>query len=222
MSDLLFLVADKNMAAAVGGLLERDQIHQIVGCGPFSFDSRRDIKPAEGQNDPGLYTRANELLRPLAPEYTHAVVIVDEEWDGSPGAAEIERKLRAHLDDAGWTTENSLGLCVRPEADVWLWSNSPHSAEALGWPSWDVLRPRLEQEGLLAAESAKPDRPKEAAEWALRNSPGKKVPRSAALYRLVSSKVSVQRCEDDALIRLLSALRAWFPPVGIPADAEGA
>lgn len=211
MNDLLFFVADKNMREAVGGLLERDQIHLIVGCRAFTFDARRDIKVAEGQNDPGLYTRANELLRPLAAEYAHAVVIIDEEWNGSPGADEIEQKLRGHLDDAGWTTENSLGLCVRPEADVWLWSDSPHSAKALGWTSWDVLRPRLEHEGLLAAGKAKPERPKEAAEWALHNSPGKKVPRSSALYRRVSSQVSVQRCEDAALIRLLNALRAWFP-----------
>lgn len=212
MNDLLFFVADKNMAGAVGGLLERDEIHRIVGCNPFSFDARRDIKVAEGQNDPGLFTRANELLRPLRAEYAHAVVIVDEEWNGSPGATEIEVKLREHLDDAGWMTDNSLGLCVRPEADVWLWSDSPHSAKALGWTSWDVLRPRLEQEGLLAADKAKPGRPKEAAEWALRHSPGKKkVPRSSALYRQVSSQVSVRRCEDDALVRLLAALRAWFP-----------
>lgn len=214
MNDLLFFVADKNMAGAVGGLLERDQIHRIVGCSRFSFDARRDIKVAEGQNDPGLYTRANELLRPLRAEYARAVVIVDEEWNGSPGADAIEAKLRSHLDDAGWTAETSLGLCVRPEADVWLWSDSPHSATALGWTSWDVLRPRLEAQGFLAAGRAKPERPKEAAEWALHNSPGKKVPRSSALYRQVSSQVSVQRCEDDALVRLLNALRAWFPVEG--------
>lgn len=212
--DLLFFVADKNMAEAVGGLLERDQIHRIVGCAPFTFDARRDIKVAAGHNDPGLYVRANELLRPLARDYAHAVVIVDEEWEGSPGPTEIEQKLRAHLDDAGWTAQTSLGLCVRPEADVWLWSDSPHSAKALGWTSWDVLRPRLEQEGLLVAGNAKPARPKEAAEWALNNSPGKKVPRSSAIYRQVSSHVSVQRCKDDALIQLLNALRVWFPSEG--------
>lgn len=213
MNDLLFFVADKNMAEAVGGLLERDQIHRIVGCRSFKFDARRDIKIAAGQNDPGLYVRANELLRPLVPDYEHAVIIVDEEWEGSPGADEIARRLRAHLDDAGWSEANSLGLVVRPEADVWLWSDSPHSATALGWASWDVLRPALEKQGLLAADRAKPERPKEAAEWALRNC-GHKAPRSAALYRQISSHVAIERCEDDALTRLLNALRAWFPAEG--------
>ena len=214
MNDLLFLVADKNMRDAVAGLLERDQIHRIVGCGAFTFDARRDIKVAEGQNDPGLFVRANELLRPFAAEYTHAVILVDEEWNGSPGAEEIENKLRAHLDDAGFKAENSLGLCVRPEADVWLWSDSPHSAKALGWASWDELRRALEQKGLLSTGKLKPERPKEAAEWALQNNPGKKIPRSSALNRQISSQVSVQRCEDLALIRLLDALRAWFPAEG--------
>lgn len=210
MNDLLFFVADKNMAEAVGGLLERDQIHRIVGCRPFEFDARRDIKIAAGQSDPGLYVRANELLRPLAADYAHAVVIVDEEWDGSPGADVIERALRGHLIDAGWSETNSLGLVVRPEADVWLWSDSPHSATALGWASWGALRAALEKQGLLASDRTKPGRPKEAAEWALRNC-GKRAPRSAALYRQVSSQVSIQRCEDDALTRLLNALRTWFP-----------
>lgn len=213
MNDLLFLVADKNMAEAVGGLLERDQIYQAIGCAPFQFDARRDIKVAAGQNDPGLYVRANELLRPLAAEYRHAVVIVDEEWEGSPGEEEIVRRLSEHLVNAGWAKESSLPLVVRPEADVWLWSDSPHSATALGWPSWAELRPALEREGYLAADRKKPERPKEAAEWALKNC-GRKAPRSAALYRQVSSRVSVRRCEDTALTRLIEALRTWFPAEG--------
>jgi hypothetical protein len=210
MNDLLFLLADKNMAEAVAGLLERDQAHQVIGCRPFAFDGRRDIKVAAGQNDPGLYIRANELLRPLAADYRHAIVIVDEEWDGSPGADAIEQRLRAHLADAGWTEGAALALVVRPEADVWLWSDSPHSATALGWPSWTELRPALEHEGWLVPGQTKPARPKEAAEWALRHC-GRKLPRSAALYRQVASQVSIRRCEDAALERLLGTLRAWFP-----------
>lgn len=210
MNDLLFLVADKNMAEAVAGLLERDQVHRVIGCRPFGFDSRRDIKVAAGQNDPGLYVRANELLRPLAADYHRAVVIIDEEWDGSPGAEVIEQRLQAHLADAGWPADAALALVVCPEADVWLWSESPHSATALGWPSWTELRPALEGAGWMAPGQTKPERPKEAAEWALRRC-GRRAPRSAALYRQVASKVSVKGCKDSALERLLHALRMWFP-----------
>jgi hypothetical protein len=153
------------------------------------------------------------LLRPLAADYRHAVVIVDEEWEGSPGADGIVLRLSEHLADAGWPDANGLPLVVRPEADVWLWSDSPHSATALGWPSWAELRPALERQGFLTSGRTKPDRPKEAAEWALRNC-GRKAPRSAALYRQVSSSVSVHRCEDAALARLLDTLRIWFPAEG--------
>ena len=210
MNDLLFLVADRDMAESVGGLLERAQIDRIVGCGQFDFDSRRDIKVAAGQNDPGLYVRANELLRPLAAEYLHAVIIVDEEWEGSPGAQAIELRLRRHLDEAGWSAETSLALVARPEADVWLWSDSPHTASALGWKSWNDLRPALEKQRFLLPGRMKPERPKEAADWALRNC-GQRAPRSAALYRKVTSQVAIRRCKDDALARLLNALRSWFP-----------
>ncbi len=210
MNDLLFLVADNDMAEAVAGLLERDQVHRLIGCRPFGFDSRRDIKVAAGQNDPGLYVRANELLRPLVADYRRAVVIVDEEWEGSPGAEVIEQRLQAHLADAGWSADAALALVVRPEADVWLWSDSPHSAAALGWPSLNELRPALERANWITPGQTKPERPKEAAEWALRHC-GRRAPRSAALYRQVASKVSIRRCEDSAVERLLDTLRAWFP-----------
>lgn len=213
MNDIFFLVADKDMREAVAGLLDRDQIHRILGCRPFAFDSRRDIKVATADKDPGLYVRANKLLQPFAAEYRHVVVIVDEEWDGSPGADAIEEQLRAHLADAGWSADAALALVVCPEADVWLWSDSPHSARALGWPSWSELRPALEEQGWLDPGQTKPKHPKEAAEWALKNAK-RKAPRSAALYRQVASKVSITRCEDTALEQLLSALRAWFPEGG--------
>lgn len=213
MRDLLFLVADRNMAEAVSGLLEREHVHLVIGCRPFAFDSRSDVKVAAGQNDPGLFVRANELLRPFAADYRHAVLIVDEEWEGSPGAQAIEERLRAHLADAGWAAGSGLALVVRPEADVWLWSTSPHSATTLGWPSWAELRPALEAQGWLTPGQVKPDRPKEAAEWALKSSP-LWLPRSAALYRRVAANVSIQRCEDPALERLLVALKDWFPLPG--------
>jgi hypothetical protein len=212
MRDLLVYVADGNMAGAVGGLLEREGAHLSIGCAQFAFDSRVDIKVAKGQNDPGVYTRADALMRPFAGEYRYAVVIVDEEWDGSPGAAAIEERLREHLNAAGWPAERGLALVVSPEADVWLWSDSPHTATALGWPSWDALRPALEGEGFLAPEATKPERPKEAAEWALGKGP-KRIPRSSKLYREVSGKVSIKRCEDNALAAFVHQLRIWFPRV---------
>jgi hypothetical protein len=210
MRELLVYVADGNMAEAVAGLLDRDQAHLAIGCSPFTFDSRTDIKVAKGQNDPGVYTRADELMKPFAKDYARAVVIIDEEWGGSPGATAIMERLQAHLAAAGWSPEHSLALVVSPEADVWLWSDSPHTATALGWASWGELRPALERRGFLAPGQTKPSRPKEAAEWALRQGP-RRIPRSSKLYRQVSGAASIRRCEDNALTLFIKQLCTWFP-----------
>lgn len=197
------------MKEAIRGFMERDALEQRVGCGSITFDARRDIKVARGQNDPGVYTRAAELLRPFAGEYRHIVLIVDEEWDGSPGADEIRTRLQAHLAAVGWT-DTGLALVVRPEADIWLWTDTDHTAQALGWPGWSELSQALRAENWLQEESIKPERPKEAAEWALKHGV-ENIKRSSALYRRVTSKVAVSRCTDDSVEALIATLQTWFP-----------
>jgi hypothetical protein len=210
MRDLFVYVADGNMAEAVGGLLDRKQKHLALGCAHFTFDSRTDIKVAKGQNDPGVYTRADELMRPFAADYQHAVVIVDEAWDGSPGAAAIEARLQDHLIAAGWLPAKALALVVSPEADVWLWTQTDHTACALGWSDWTTLQAALAQTNHWSAGQHKPPHPKEAAEWALRRGP-KRIPRSSKLYRQVSEKVALRRCADPALATFIQQLQTWFP-----------
>ncbi|KIG17236.1 hypothetical protein DB30_03549 [Enhygromyxa salina] len=204
------LVADGQMGAALGGFLERDALDRIVGCRAFEFDGRSDIRVAKGQNDCGLHTRAEELLRPFMGEYRHAAVVIDEQFPGSPGAAKIAAHLDTQLTRAGWPPPIGLSLVVRPAADVWLWSDSPHSAMAMGWESWTQLQPALVAAGWLDEGATKPARPKEAATWAVRNG-ARKVKRSAALYRKVASRVAVGRCQDPAVRELIAALRKWFP-----------
>lgn len=207
MNDLLFFVADADMREAISGFFGRASVEQIVGCHRIAFDPRRDIKVCH-EHDPGLYVRANEFLRPFTGTYRHVVLLVDEDWGGSPGATAIGERLDAHLSDVGWPSPAGLGLVVRPEVDVWLWSDSPHAARAMGWESWETLAAAVAGQGWLGRGQTKPSKPKEAAEWALRQ---KKIRRSPALYGQIARSVSIRRCEDQALARLLEALRTWFP-----------
>ena len=109
MSPLLFLVADKNMEYALRGFFERDRWDRVVPCAPFTFDVDRDIRVAAGQSDPGLYTRANELLRPFRGKYRRVAVMIDAEWDGSPGAEAIRQKIQEHIASAAWDPAGRFG-----------------------------------------------------------------------------------------------------------------
>ncbi|TVQ95354.1 MAG: hypothetical protein EA398_17865 [Deltaproteobacteria bacterium] len=207
MRELGFLVADSNMAHSLHGLFGRDGWHLSVGCAAVEV-GREDVHTAAGQCDPGLFVRAGELLRPFSARYRRMVVMVDAEWEGSPGAEAIRLRLRKHLEAAGWKEGTGLGLVLDPEVDAWLWTRTDHTARALGWSDWSTLEPALVEGGLWSAEQPKPPRPKEAAEWALRKS---RKPRSSMIYEQVAGAVSLQRCGDPALAALRDALRRWFP-----------
>lgn len=207
MRDLGFLVADKNIEACLHGLLEREDWHLSIGCAPVDV-ALDDVKVAAGQNDPGLYTRGADLLSPFSKRYRRMVVMLDSEWDGSPGPEGIEAQIKGHLSAAGWSHGTSLAVVLTPEVDVWLWTRTDHTARALGWARWSALQAPLATEGWWVAEQPKPNRPKEAAEWALRKV---RKPRSSFVYKQLARTVGLGRCTDAAFITLRDTLRAWFP-----------
>lgn len=210
MRDCLFLVADKNMEGMLKGFFSRDAFQHAVGCGHFDFDFRQDLVVAHGQNDPGLYTRANEFLQPYANTHRHAVVMVDAEWEGSPGKAAISQRIVGHLAHAGWSDDKGCAVVITPELENWVWQDSPHVCSALGFDRpFAVLRTTLETEGFWQPNAAKPDRPKEAVEWVLRQS---RKGRSSAIYQQLATRVTAKRCTDEAFHVLRSSLLRWFPP----------
>jgi hypothetical protein len=209
MRDCLFLVADKNMEGTLLGLLSRPACHRSLGTGPFDFDPRHDLIVAHGQNDPGLYTRANELLRPYVGSHRHAVVIMDAAWNGAPPTEVIRNRLAAHLGDAGWVGNAGCAVVINPELECWFWQDSPHVCTALGHTGdYATLRIALAARGFWRDDAAKPHQPKEAVDWALRRS---HLPRSSSIYRKLASLVSVRGCLDPAWLTMVVALREWFP-----------
>lgn len=209
MRDCLFLVADKNMEGMLKGFFSRDAFHRAMGCGHFDFDFRQDLLVAHGQNDPGLYTRANEFLQPYASTHRHAVVIVDAEWSGSPGKDAILQRLTGHLTSAGWSGDSGCAVVIAPELENWVWQDSPHVCSVLGSDmTFAALRAELEAKSFWQPNEAKPDRPKEAVEWVLRQS---RKGRSSAIYQQLATRVTARGCTDQAFYMLQNALLRWFP-----------
>lgn len=204
--DLVVLVADANAHAALSAMLQR---HRSLGIRPVSFDVF--VHP---ERDPGCRLKAHGFLRAFQEAYVHALVLFDREGCGreEQSAGELEAEADGHLHRSGWG-DRAKAIVLDPELDVWVWSPSPHVDVALGWRE---RRPSLRQwlvarRFLAKASGAKPDRPKEALEAALRDV---RRPRSSAIYGQLARKVGLASCRDRAFLELQGLLRAWFPPPG--------
>jgi len=201
--DLVCLVADSNMEAAVSALLDR---HQALGIRPIE----RLIK-VHRERDSGCYHRPADVLRAYRRDAEHAVVMLDHAWDGVPARSGsglerlIDEKLRL-VGMGGW----AVPVVIEPELETWVFSSSPHVSDVLGWKKRKPnLRKALEQQGLWSPEDSKPDDPKAALKWALKV--GRNRPISSVYFRRIAQRVSVENCQDRSFLRFKNLLQHWFP-----------
>ncbi len=210
MRDCIFLLADSNMEAAFKGFLCRDQFHRSLQCGAFDFNPGKDLKVASGDNDPGLYTRGHELLKPFIQTHSHAILVLDSEWDGSPGAEAIDAYISKNLYQSGWAEDNCKVIVIDPELENWIWQRNDNVARHLGLGSASNF-PNAIADDVWPVGQTKPDHPKETLEAVLRTN---RIPRSSSIYQNITSRVSVSRCEDQSFLLLRSTLQTWFPVEG--------
>lgn len=199
--DLICLVADKDTQEALQALLQRPEALDIR---PPAFD----VFP-HPEKDPGCCHHGVDFLRPFATRYRHALLVFDFEGCGREGktSSKLEQDLQTDLSRNGWD-DRARVIVLEPELEVWVWSDSPEVDAILGWSGrFPGLRDWLEQERWLEAGSAKPERPKEAMEAALREA---RKPRSSATFRKLAETVSFQRCQDQKFLRLKQVLHHWF------------
>ena len=201
MIDLVCLLADKSIEAAIDAVLRRPE---ALGIRAISFETV--VHP---RRDPGCYHEAEELLGGFTARASHALVVLDREWNGAPAStgSELEQRLEDSLRSLG-PEDWARAVVIDPELEVWVFSNSPHVAAELGWPtSMADLRVILEQVGLWESGHSKPQDPKAAMDWALRRA---KRPRSSSTFRALAAKVGFRRCQDRSFLRLVELLQGWF------------
>lgn len=211
MRDCVFLLADGTMEAMLQGFFNRSGCHQSLETGVFNFDPREDI--VSGTNDPRTYTQAHELLRSYQHTHRYAVIILDNDWEGSRGVETIRTDIRRNMRACGWDDDRFEVIVIDPELENWIWQESQHIVDAFAYEGELTIRQWLrEQEPPMWLDGeAKPARPKEAVEKVLEMTG---VPRSAAIYRQITERVSVRRCVDPAFLLLCESLRRWFPAGG--------
>ncbi|HEX5495581.1 MAG TPA: hypothetical protein VFX70_13510 [Mycobacteriales bacterium] len=208
--DVVFLVADAAMEQVLRGLFGREHCHRSLGCRPFSFVAGEDVVVAPG-SDPGVYRLAADLLRHYERSHQFAVVMLDADWGGSPGAALIRERITKSL--VGRWQERFAVIVIEPELEAWVWQDNPHVATALKCPK--NFRNILRASGHWPDGVAKPADPK-AALTHLRRHHG--ADRSNAALGRLAGTVSVRHCTDPAFGALRNALRNWLPVPPEPAE----
>ena len=201
MTDLVCLVADKNMEAVVGAVLGR---HQALGT--RAIQSTVIVHP---QRDSACYHDPTTLLRAHMGTALHALVVLDRAWEGAPDlpATELEANVDRDLQQLGGNWAKAI--VIDPELEIWLFRRSPRLDDALGWRNRQPeLQDQLATAGLWPLDTAKPSDPKRAMEWALREA---RRPRSSSIYRDIATTVGFKDCVDPSFLRFQSTLRSWFP-----------
>lgn len=210
MRELVFLVADSTMQQTLEGFFGRESFHRSLRCARFAIDPRanQDVFVAAGQNDPGLYACADKLLLPYRTTHRRAVLMLDADWDGSPGAAAIESAVSSRLERV-WDPADCVVIVPDPEIENWFWQpDSPHVAAAMNYRGDLPYRKVLSAAGYWPDGCAKPPRPKEALEYMNR---AHRTDISPAVRRRAAERISVSGCQDPAFQRLRDQLRQWFP-----------
>ncbi len=203
--DLICLVADPMMKYAVDRLLDRHEALGSSGIRRIDYEVRD-----HPQRDPGCLHQAHQWLRLYLNKAEFALVLFDREGCGMEDASrdKLEALVQQRLAENGWK-ERAAAVVLDPELEIWVWSDSPHVATALGWPNpLSDLHSWLRREGFLTGSDIKPERPKEALQAILRTTRRR---HSSALYGELARRVSLSKCADPAFSKLMSTLRGWFP-----------
>ncbi|SDT60908.1 methylation-associated defense system protein MAD4 [Actinoplanes derwentensis] len=199
--DVVFLVADGSMEQMVRGFVGEQKAHLKLGCGRFTVEPT-DIVVAS-RRDPEVYGLAHQLLRPYATTHRHAVVMLDNDWEGSPGVKKIRDRIAKNV---GQEWDEYAVIVLDPELEAWVWQDNPSLAPALGCPP--NFRQLLATSGHWPVGQAKPADPKKALEYLRRRH---RADPSKAVFRRVAGRVSVRNCTDGAFLQLRDTLRDWFP-----------
>jgi hypothetical protein len=198
--DLIVLTADKNALFAIRELLIQPQALGIraVQCDCY----------AHPRNDAGVRISAREFLRPFLRSHRKALVVLDYEGCGREDvpAQSVEADIEQRLHANGWGLR-SAAIVIKPELEAWLWDESLRVSRVVRWPT-GATGLRLEERNLIRPEDAKPPRPKEAFEAALRQL---RRQRSSTIYRDLARNAEFAGCSDRSFLKFLYTLREWFP-----------
>lgn len=199
--DLIVLAPDTDIEFAVKGVLSRPE---ALGIRELDWRSIINI-----ERDPGCYHNSHNILRIMVNNFKHSIVLMD--WHGSgqehKSRERIEEEVEQSLSFSGWSDRAKV-IVIKPEVEVWIWSDSPEVAKCLGFPgNTPELRGWLIERDLWGPSDPKPYDPKRAFRQTLRHINRKPSP---AIFEQLGRNVSFRRCTDPSFVKFKSVLQEWF------------
>ncbi len=202
MIDLVVLVPDKKLDFTMRGILAR---HHSLGISPIVVEIH-----THPEHDHGCYGNAPEFLQFAIMQARYALVVFDHHGSGQDhrmDRIEMEEDLENRLVMAGWRGR-SAAIVIAPELESWVWSDSPHVDTILGWSNrMPPLRDWLVRRRIIDRSDTKPPHPKEAMLAALREV---RKSQTSKIFSDLATRVSFDRCTDDAFLKLKRVLKEWF------------
>lgn len=188
------------MNSSLQGILSRPR---ALGIGDISFDIYR-----HPERDPGCFKKGADFLRTFSQSHSHCMLIFDHHGCGDEKTRpeEMENKLEKEMSSL-WENRCAV-IAIAPELENWVWSESPHVDQILGWAGkHPSLREWMKSRDYWPDQCPKPPDPKgalEAALWEVRKQ------RSSSIYFDLAKKVSFDHCQDRAFKKLRAVLKTWF------------
>lgn len=201
MKELIVLAPDKNVRFGIEELLCRYESFDIKQISYEIF-----IHP---YHDPGICSDAANFLRPFSNQYSYALVFLDYEGSGQEDKdpEDVVYEIKSQIEKNGWLKRVEV-ILFNPEFEIWVWAESPHMSNAVGWADYQSLKNWLIGQKLWKDSEPKPHTPKGALEAALRY---QHIPRSSSVYQEIARHVGINKCQDASFKRLKSILQQWFP-----------
>ncbi|MCC5789791.1 MAG: hypothetical protein JJT75_09155 [Opitutales bacterium] len=216
MRPLIFHLADNAMVEGLKGFFGRDNWHHALGCAQISIDpeNNSDFFKVPGANDQAIWKRAHENLMPFPKLYERAIIILDEHFDPSPGAAVLEQEIAVNMEKSGWKRERFEVIVIQPMLEAWLWMDNPNIAAAFGVESYEALKSKLIAQELWEEGAAKPHELKRAVQVATGLGKIKSGRKTFSTVFGAASRRALDACEEPGFKKLRQTLQSWFPAEG--------
>ena len=206
--DLIVLAADKSIKLGVEALLVRQK---NLGIRPISCDIF-----AHPDNDPGVLRESHHfLLRPQCRRYRYAITICDREGCGKEAflREQLETTIEQRLHCKRMCGKIPRGSnCDRSgTSEAWIWGDWNMLANSIRWIGGGAsLKKFLIQQRLLPLDQAKPPRPKEALQKAMKHVQTRFSECSPSIYGPTCG-VPQSAWSTRLFLKMRATLQAWFP-----------